>query len=120
MPKISVSDHHANLLVDFFRQQEKELSEKLSGIRTVLSELLGDAAKAVAPKSGSGKKRGRKPNVAKAALDLLSKATPKSKGKRGRPKGAKGKAKAATAAKVSTGKRGRPAKKTVAVSETTS
>jgi len=85
MPKISVSEHHAGLLVDFFRQQEKELAEKLTGIRTVLSELLGDAAKAVAPKSGSGKKRGRKPNVAKVASDLLSKITPKTTGKRGRP-----------------------------------
>ena len=85
MPKISVSEHHAGLLVDFFRQQEKELAEKLTGIRTVLSELLGDAAKAVAPKLGVGKKRGRKPNVAKVASDLLSKITPKTTGKRGRP-----------------------------------
>jgi len=119
MPKISVSDHHANLLVDFFRQQEKELAEKLSGIRTVLSELLGNAAKAVAPKSGTGKKRGRKPNVTKVALDLLSKATPKSKGKKGRPKGAKGKTTAPIAVKVSTGKRGRPAKKTAVSSDAT-
>jgi|GEM_PF-6400895 hypothetical protein len=109
MPKISVSDHHANLLVDFFRQQEKELTEKLSGIRTVLSELLGEAAKAVAPKSTA--KRGRKPNAAKAALDLLANAAPKPKGKRGRPKGATSKSVAAK--KVSTGKRGRPSKKAI-------
>ncbi len=119
MPKISVSEHHAGLLVDFFRQQEKELSEKLTGIRTVLSELLGDAAKAVAPKSAAGKKRGRKPNVAKAALDLLSKATPKTKGKRGRPKSAKSKSKAVSANKVSTGKRGRPAKNAATATEAT-
>jgi hypothetical protein len=119
MPKISVSDHHAGLLVDFFRQQEKELAEKLTGIRTVISELLGDAAKAVAPKAKAAGKRGRKPNVAKAALDLLAKATPKSKGKRGRPKGAKAATKAISAKKVSTGKRGRPAKKAAGATEAT-
>ncbi len=130
MPKITVSDHHADLLVDFFRAQEKELTEKLNGIRTVISELLGDAAKAVAPKKTAtktatkkGGKRGRKPgtksaasSVAKAAMDLLAKATPKKSTGRGRPKGAKNKSKKAAVAtpKVSTGKRGRPAKNAAA------